>query len=87
MSRFTGKLLTYAQLQGLFLGQALNSDAVGNFTASLEGGLHKLSAIEKEELQSTYFFEDKNTLLKKEEITEAHSQRKIVISYPLLAEN
>lgn len=82
LTRFVGTDINFNRLQNLLLGQVLDSQENKEFVASIENGLHKLSSIEKEELQSTYFFEDENSLLKKEAIEERDSNRKVTISYP-----
>lgn len=82
LSRLLGKDITYNHLQNILLGQVLDSEAGDDMTASIQGGLHKLSPVDKTTVQSTYFFEDKSTLLKKEEITSPQSDHKVTISYP-----
>lgn len=82
LTRILGQELHYNQLQNLLLGQVLDSKSEDQFIASIENGLHKLSPIELEKIQATYYFEDKNSLLKKEEITEADTDRKLTITYP-----
>lgn len=82
LTQFIGADVNYNRFQNLLLGQVLDSREDKEFAASIEDGLHKLSSSEQEELQSTYFFEDQNTLLKKEAITERDSNRKVTISYP-----
>lgn len=82
LTRFVGTDINFNRLQNLLLGQVLDSQENKAFTATIEEGLHKLSTVEQEELQSTYFFEDENSLLKKEAIEERDSNRKVTISYP-----
>ncbi|MDR0224495.1 MAG: DUF4292 domain-containing protein [Myroides odoratus] len=82
LTKFIGADVNFNRFQNLLLGQVLDSQNSGEYVASIEDGLHKVSSPEQEELQSTYFFEDENTLLKKEAITERNSNRKVTISYP-----
>ncbi len=81
LTRILGQELHYNQLQNLLLGQVLDSKSEDQFIASIENGLHKLSPTEQEDIRATYYFEDQNSLLKKEEITEVDTDRKLTISY------
>ena len=82
LTQFVGTDLNFNRLQNLLLGQMLDSQADKAFTATIENGLHKITGVQEEELQSTYFFEDENSLLKRESIEERDSNRKVTISYP-----
>jgi len=82
LTQFIGASVNYNRFQNLLLGQVLDSQTKKEFETTIEDGLHKLQSSEQEELQSTYFFEDHNTLLKKEAIAERDSNRKVTISYP-----
>ncbi|MBB1139484.1 DUF4292 domain-containing protein [Myroides sp. WP-1] len=82
LTQFIGTDINFNRLQNLLLGQVLDSQEDKEFIATIEDGLHKVSSTQQEELQSTYFFEDENSLLKKESIAERDSNRKVTISYP-----
>ncbi|MDR2222810.1 MAG: DUF4292 domain-containing protein [Flavobacteriaceae bacterium] len=82
LSQYVGTDLDFNNLQNLLLGQVLNSTTDQNLLASIEGGLHKLSPAKEEDLISNYYFEDKGALLKKEEIEQKSTNRKVTISYP-----
>lgn len=82
LTQFVGTDINFNRLQNLLLGQVLDSQNTKEFVATIEKGLHKVQSVEQEELQSTYFFEDENSLLKKEAIEERDSNRKVTISYP-----
>lgn len=83
LSQWIGTDLDFNRFQNLLLGQALDSkESTKNYQASIEEGLHKIESIIDQDIQSTYYFEDKNGLLKKEEITEPFNNRSVTISYP-----
>ncbi|MDM1494406.1 DUF4292 domain-containing protein [Myroides odoratimimus] len=83
LSQWLGTDLNYTKFQNLLLGQALDAQSGTNkYEASIEEGLHKIKAKVEEDIQSAYFFEDQNGLLKKEEISQASSNRIVTISYP-----
>lgn len=82
LSKYVGTELDYNRLQNLLMGQVLDSKSETNLLATIEDGLHRLAPAEQKDLASNYFFEDKSALLKKEEITQASTNRKVTISYP-----
>lgn len=82
LTQFVGTDINFNRLQNILLGQVLDSQNDREFVATIEEGLYKVSSTEQEELQSTYFFEDENNLLKRESIEERDSNRKVTISYP-----
>ncbi|MDR0228272.1 MAG: DUF4292 domain-containing protein [Flavobacteriaceae bacterium] len=82
LSQYVGTDLDFNKLQNLLLGQVLDSKSNQNLLATIEGGLHKLSPAKATDLTSHYYFEDKGALLKKEEIEQKSTNRKVTISYP-----
>lgn len=82
LSAYVGTDLDYNKLQNLLMGQVLDSKTSTTLLATIEDGLHRLAPSEEEDLTSNYFFEDKSALLKKEEISQASTNRKVTISYP-----
>lgn len=82
LSQWLGAEVNFNRLQNIFLGQVLDSYIqTKDLKSSVDQGLHKLSSLEQSSISSTYYFEDKNSLLKKEEIVEHENDRNIVISY------
>ena len=83
LSQWLGMDLDFYRFQNLLLGQLVQEGQDFNsFTSSIEEGLHKLAQDEDEVIQSAYFFEDHNGLLKREEISEKLQSRRVVIDYP-----
>ncbi|UVD81125.1 DUF4292 domain-containing protein [Myroides albus] len=83
LTQWIGTELDFNRFQNLLLGQALDSkDKTNNLQSSIAKGLHKIESTIDTDVQSTYYFEDKNGLLKKEEISEPQQNRKVTISYP-----
>ncbi|MHC5201149.1 DUF4292 domain-containing protein [Myroides sp. LJL119] len=84
LSDLLGTDISFNRLQNILLGQVLDSQSQsGDMESVIDQGLHKITAIDKKEpVQSTYYFEDNNALLKKEEIIEPVKQRSVVITYP-----
>ncbi|MGG5506610.1 MULTISPECIES: DUF4292 domain-containing protein [unclassified Myroides] len=82
LTQFVGTPINFNRMQNLLLGQVLDSQGDTAFVSTIEEGLHKISSTQEAELQSTYFFEDENSLLKKESIEERDSNRKVTIAYP-----
>lgn len=82
LTRLTGLELQFHSLQNLLLGQPIDTKIENGYTAKIENGFYKVSPLEEENIRTTYYFEGKNSLLKKEEITDAISSRKVTITYP-----
>ncbi|MEC4113211.1 DUF4292 domain-containing protein [Myroides pelagicus] len=83
LSKWLGTDLDFYRFQNLLLGQAMDNETNNNkLLVSITEGLHKLESTTETDIQSAYYFEDKNALLKKEEITEATGNRRVTISYP-----
>ncbi|WP_133713624.1 DUF4292 domain-containing protein [Myroides indicus] len=82
LSNLLGTDIDFNRFQNLLMGQVLDSSTNQNMEASLEEGLHKLINASEEDLQSSYYFEDKSALLKKEEISQKSTNRSVTISYP-----
>lgn len=82
LSNLLGTEIDFNRFQNLLMGQVLDSSTNQNMSASLEEGLHKLISDAEEDLQSSYYFEDKSALLKKEEISQKSTNRNVTISYP-----
>lgn len=83
LSKWVGTDLNYNKFQNLLLGQALDTQSeTTKYVATVEDGLHKIKSKIQEDIESAYFFEDQNGLLKKEQISQASSNRLVTISYP-----
>lgn len=82
INQLLGTEVNFNRLQNILLGQLLDSHSEQPMTATLEDGMHKLTPTESNDIESAYFFEDKNSLLKKESITDYFSDRRLTISYP-----
>lgn len=83
LSKWVGTDLNFNKFQNILLGQALDTKSeVTKYVATIEDGLHKIKSKVEEDIQSAYFFEDQNGLLKKEEISQPSSNRLVTISYP-----
>ncbi len=82
INNLLGTEVDFNRLQNILLGQLLDSKNDKTMIATIEDGMHKLTPIEKNEIESVYFFEDKNALLKKEAITDYFTDRSLTISYP-----
>lgn len=82
LNTWLGTELNFNRLQNLFLGQVLDSyNQQEVLQSTVEEGWHKVSSIEDNGNASNYFFEDKNALLKKEQIIEPENQRIVTINY------
>ncbi len=82
LSQWLGTDLDFQKVQNLLLGHAINDLNKEKLVASLEEGLHKLESTNTKGLESTYYFEDEDLLLKKEALTQKKQNRSITISYP-----
>lgn len=82
INQLLGTEVDFNRLQNILLGQLLDSKTDQALIATIEDGLHKLAPAERNDIESVYFFEDKNALLKKESITDFFSNRRLTISYP-----
>ena len=83
LSRWLGTELDYAKVQNMLLGDALYDLSKGKYTASVEGGQHKLKSADRSAITKLFFFEGAKFLLKKETISEAGTEpRNLEISYP-----
>lgn len=82
LSKWLGTDLDFQKVQNLLLGHAINDLNKEKLVASLEDGLHKLESTNTKGLESTYYFEDQDLLLKKEALTQQKENRSVTISYP-----
>lgn len=82
LSQWLGTDLDFQKVQNLLLGHAINDLNKEKLVASLEDGLHKLESASSKGLESTYYFEDEDLLLKKEALSQKKQNRSITITYP-----
>lgn len=83
LSQWIGMDLDFNRFQNLLLGQVIDSQPISKTEKSIiEQGLHKIESSIQENVLNNYYFEDQNSLLKKEEIIESLNKRSVVIDYP-----
>jgi len=82
LSQWIGTDLNFQKVQNLLLGNAFNDLTKEKMISSLEDGLHKLEASSPQGLESSYYFEDQDLLLKKESLVQSKKNRSVTITYP-----
>ncbi len=82
LSDWLGTDLDFYKVQNLLLGKAINSLEKERMKVTLEEGMHKLEHANSREITETYYFEDADFMLKKEELNQKNENRSVIISYP-----
>ena len=87
LSNWLGTDLDFMKVQNMLIGQAMDDLRKGTYQASVEHNLHKLQSSASGNTQKTFYFEDENFLIKKQEINQSSQGRSLSVNYPAHAKH
>lgn len=81
LSRWLGTDLDFYKIQNMLIGEALDDLKKGKYNTAEEGSSYSLSTDPKEQFQKTFFIDNGNYVLRRQEILQPAKNRKLQVSY------
>lgn len=81
LSRWLGTDLDFNKVQNILIGQSLDNLTSEKLTMVLENNVYKLTTPSNENTFKTYYLEEENLMLKKQEISQQNPLRTVLIMY------
>jgi hypothetical protein len=82
LSQWLGTDLDFAKVQNMLIGRAIDDLNKGKFKSSIQEDMFKLQHSAQNNTDKNFFFESKRFLLKRQEINQPDSDRKLEVYYP-----